>query len=99
MELSVYPRTIRSLILQYNSVLSNPTISALPRTKNFDTDFLITYLVHPGTAIYVGYNTDLGNLNRDLAVDPITGFIQTTPRGYINDSRQFFVKASYLFRF
>jgi hypothetical protein len=87
------------LILQYNSVLSNPDISALPRTKNFNTDFLITYLVHPGTAIYVGYNSDLGNLNRDLAVDPVTGFIHTTPRGYINDSRQFFVKASYLFRF
>jgi hypothetical protein len=87
------------LILQYNSVLSNPDISALPRTKNFNTDFLITYLVHPGTAIYVGYNTDLANLNRDLAVDPMTAFIQTTRRSYINDSRQFFIKASYLFRF
>ncbi len=87
------------LILQYNSVLSNPEISSLPRTKSFNTDFLITYLVHPGTAIYVGYNSDLANFNRDLAVDPITGYILTTPRGYINDSRQFFVKASYLFRF
>lgn len=87
------------VILQYASVLSNPTISTLSRTKNFNTDFLITYLVHPGTAIYVGYNTDLGNLNRSLAVDPATGSIMTTPRGYMNDSRQFFVKASYLFRF
>ncbi len=87
------------LILQYNAVLSDPLISALPRTKNFNTDFLITYLIHPGTAIYVGYNSDLGNLNRDLTPDPITGAIMTTPNGYINDSRQFFVKASYLFRF
>jgi Domain of unknown function (DUF5916) len=87
------------LILQYNSVLSNPEISSLSPTKNFNTDFLITYLIHPGTAIYLGYNTDLGNLNRGLAVDPVTGFILTTPRGYMNDSRQFFVKASYLFRF
>jgi len=87
------------LILQYNAVLSNPNISSLSPTKNFNTDFLITYLIHPGTAIYVGYNSDLGNLNRGLAVDPVTGFILTTPRGYINDSRQFFVKASYLFRF
>ncbi len=87
------------LILQYNSVLSNLAISTLSPTKNFNTDFLITYLIHPGTAIYVGYNSDLGNLNRGLAVDPVTGFILTTPRGYINDGRQFFVKASYLFRF
>jgi len=87
------------LIMQYDSVLANPAISSLSPTKNFNTDFLITYLVHPGTAIYVGYNTDLENLNRDLAVDPVTGLILTTRNGYLNDSRQFFVKASYLFRF
>jgi len=87
------------VILQYASVLSNPEISTLSRTKNFNADFLITYLVHPGTAIYVGYNSDLANLNRGLAVDPVTDSILTTRRGYINDGRQFFVKASYLFRF
>jgi len=87
------------VILQYDAVLSNPSISSLSPTKNFNADFLITYLIHPGTAIYVGYNSDLENLNRNLAVDPVTGFILTTPHGYINDSRQFFVKASYLFRF
>jgi hypothetical protein len=87
------------LILQYNSVLSNPEISALSPTKNFNTDFLITYLIHPGTAIYVGYNTDLANLNRNLAVNSITDAILTTPRGYINDGRQFFIKGSYTFRF
>jgi len=87
------------VILQYNAVLANTAISSLSPTKNFNADFLITYLVHPGTAIYVGYNSDLENLNRDLAVDPVTGNILTTPRGYINDSRQFFVKASYFLRF
>ena len=87
------------LILQYNSVLSNPLISSLSPTKHFNTDFLITYLIHPGTAIYVGYNSDLANLNHDLEVDPITNAILTTQHGYINDGRQFFVKASYVFRF
>ena len=87
------------LILQYNAVLSNPDISSLSRTKNFNTDFLITYLIHPGTAIYVGYNSNLGNLDHTLAVDPVTGAILTTRNGYINDGRQFFVKASYVFRF
>lgn len=87
------------LILQYNAVLSNPAISSLPRTKSFNADFLITYLIHPGTAIYVGYNSDVANFDRHLAVDPVTGNIVTTPNGYINDGRQFFVKASYVYRF
>lgn len=87
------------VIMQYNAVLSNTAISSLSPTKNFNTDFLITYLVHPGTAIYVGYNSDIGNLNRNLDVDPVTQDILTTPNRFINDSRQFFVKASYLFRF
>jgi hypothetical protein len=85
------------VILQYTSVLSNPLLSSLSPTKNFNADFLITYLVHPGTAIYVGYHSNLQNLDRRLIPTP-TGLL-TTQNGYINDSRQFFVKASYLFRF
>jgi hypothetical protein len=85
------------VILQYNAVLSNPLLSSLSPTKNFNADFLITYLVHPGTAIYVGYNSNLQNLDRRLIPTP-TGLL-TTPDTFINDGRQFFVKASYLFRF
>jgi hypothetical protein len=85
------------MILQYTTVLSDPRLSALSPTKNFNTDFLITYLVHPGTAIYVGYNTNLQNLDRRLLPTP-TGLL-TTPDNFINDGRQFFVKASYLYRF
>ena len=87
------------MILQYNSVLSNNTISSLSPVKSFNGDFLITYLIHPGTAIYVGYNSDVANLDRELALDPITGSILTHPNTFINDGRQFFVKASYLLRF
>ncbi|HVO82139.1 MAG TPA: DUF5916 domain-containing protein [Terriglobales bacterium] len=85
------------VILQYNAVLSNPFLSSLSPTKNFNADFLITYLVHPGTAIYVGYNSNLQNLDRRLMPTP-TGLL-TTPDTFINDGRQFFIKASYLFRF
>ena len=85
------------VILQYDAVLSNPLISSLSPTKNFNADFLITYLVHPGTAIYVGYNSNLQNLDRRLVPTP-TGLL-TTPDNFINDGRQFFVKASYLYRF
>ena len=82
------------LILQYTATLANPALTSLSTTRQFNSDFLITYLLHPGTAIYVGYNSDLQNLMLDSA-----GTIIRTRTGYINDSRQFFVKASYLFRF
>lgn len=93
-------------ILQYNGLLANPTYSSLQTTKDFSSDFLLTYLVHPGTAIYVGYNNNQENLIPSLCL-PIAG--QTTgcdPNGVglvrgnrlIDDGRVFFVKISYLFR-
>jgi hypothetical protein len=99
------PQLSLRVILQYNSVLANTPgntfypYTYLPTQKQFNTDFLITYLVHPGTAIYVGYNTDLQNLNHGLMPDPAGLAGLYTAKGYINDSRQFFVKVSYQFRF
>ncbi len=86
------------LIAQYAAVLANPTQTTIPSTKNLNVDFLITYLVHPGTAVYVGYNSNLENLDPLLRQDP-SGEILRTRDHLINDGRQFFVKASYQFRF
>jgi len=91
------PELSARVILQYSAVLANPNFSSLPTTKNLNADFLIAYLVHPGTAVYVGYNSNLQNLDRALALDPNGNLART--RSLINDSRQFFVKLSYLFRF
>lgn len=91
------PALSARVIVQYTSVLSNPLISSLSPTKNINSDFLLTYLVHPGTAIYIGYNSNLQNLDRRLIPTP-TGLL-TNPDVFINDGRQFFVKMSYLFRF
>ena len=55
--------------------------------------------MHPGTAIYVGYNSDLQNLDVVRATTGIPGYVTNTRTGFLNDSRQFFVKASYMFRF
>ncbi len=98
------PKLSVRLILQYNALLAGtPGIGSpytyLPTQKEFNTDFLITYLVHPGTAIYVGYNSDLQNLDVVPQTPTSPGYVTNTARGYINDSRQFFVKVSYLFRF
>ncbi|MFZ0278922.1 MAG: DUF5916 domain-containing protein [Candidatus Sulfotelmatobacter sp.] len=99
------PQLSLRVILQYNSVLANTPGNAfypytyLPTEKEFNADFLVTYLVHPGTAIYVGYNSDLQNLDHEFTPGPegLAGLYSA--KGYINDSRQFFVKVSYQFRF
>jgi hypothetical protein len=84
---------------QYSTVLSNPYFTYLQTTKNFNADFLFTYLVHPSTAIYVGYNSNLENLHPQLGTD-VNGELLHDPTGrLLNDGRNFFVKASYLFRF
>ena len=81
-------------ILDYNGVLANPLLVDLQRTKHLTADLLMTYLVNPGTAVYIGYTDGYDN----VAIDPqgVRGFIRnpTTSTG-----RQFFVKTSYLFRF
>ena len=84
---------------EYNTVLANPYFTAVQTTKNFNADFLITYLVHPSTAIYVGYNSNLENLTLPLGVD-INGELLHAPGGpLLNDRRSLFIKGSYLFRF
>jgi len=98
------PRLSARVIFQYNALLAGtPGIGSpytyLPTSRHFNADFLVTYLIHPGTAIYVGYNSDLQNLSVVPALSGTPGYVSNTARGYINDSRQFFVKISYLFRF
>jgi hypothetical protein len=82
---------------QYNGTIANPAQVALDTNKAFNYDILFTYLLHPGTAVYVGYNTNLSTLDPALVQGP-NGFVQRNNR-YINDGRQIFVKVSYLFRF
>jgi len=83
---------------QYGAVLANQNLTSLQTTKNFNADLLLTYLVHPGTAVYFGYNSNLQNLDPSLGFDP-NGNLLHTPNHFLNDGRQIFVKISYLFRF
>ncbi|HEX5283918.1 MAG TPA: carbohydrate binding family 9 domain-containing protein [Bryocella sp.] len=92
------------VIVEYDSTLANPAVTTLARTKQVQTQALLTWLPHPGTAIYVGWNSDLQNYNHTLCArlgrtcDPAQPILPRGP-GYLNDGRQFFVKASYLLRF
>ena len=78
-------------IAQYNSLLANPALTANSTGRSLNGDFLITYLVHPGTAFYVGYNSNLSK--------PGPGIGHSSPNEFVNDGRQFFVKISYMLRF
>ena len=84
---------------EYDAVLANPVMTSLKTSKRFNADFLITYLVHPNTALYVGYNSNLENVAIPLSADPDAP--QGLARGprFRNDGKNFFIKASYLFRF
>jgi len=76
---------------QYNSLLSNPALTANPTARSLNGDFLITYLIHPGTALYVGYASNLSKPG------PAIGHV--SPEAFVNDGRQFFIKLSYMLRF
>ncbi len=95
-------------ILDYNATLANPSLldlqsalggfpggSPVP-TKRFTADFLLTYLLHPGTALYVGYTDRKENLGLDPSSPPLLRRIRSPSTA---TGRQFFVKLSYLFRF
>ena len=83
-------------IFQYNTVLANPLFSSLKNTKNFNADILMTWQPNAGTAFYVGYNSNLQNLN--LVPTPTGSQVVRYPNQFINDGKQLFVKFSYLFR-
>jgi predicted porin len=86
------------IIGQYSAVIANPQLTTLQTRKGFNADVLLTYFLHPGTAVYVGYNSDLQNLDRSLQLDANGDLLRTHNR-FLNDGRQFFIKVSYLLRY
>jgi hypothetical protein len=96
-------------ILDYDATLANNQLlniqtnlgsypgGPFPPTKQFTTDVLMTYLLHPGTAVYVGYNNGLNNLRLDETLPTPAVRYQGSPTN--RSSQLFFVKVSYLFRF
>ena len=85
-------------ILDYNGVLPNSSLVALDRRKHLGADVLLTYLLHSGTALYVGYTDGYDNLQRDASG---TAPDAMRPGGAptVSTGRQIFVKSSYLLRF
>jgi len=86
------------IIGQYFTTISNPALTTLQNAKSFNGDVLFSYLMHPGTAVYIGYNSDLQNLDPTLGLDPNGNLLRTRSR-FLNDGRQIFIKISYLLRY
>jgi predicted porin len=84
------------VIFDYEVLTPEQALVDLEHERRFNADVLLTYLINPWTAIYVGYSD--GYENRPLA--PITepppsrADLPLTSVG-----RQVFVKLSYLFRY
>jgi len=93
------------VVVEYDSTLTNSALTSLQRTKQVGSQALLTWLPHPGTAVYIGYNSDLQNLDRKLCKGFPNGVCDASdtvaPRSsnFLDDGRQIFIKASYLFRF
>src|SRR6266446_362421 len=97
------------VILDYDATLANDQLlniqtnlgsysgGPFPATKQFTTDVLMTYLIHPGTALYAGYNNGLSNLRLDESLSTPGVTFQGSPSN--RTSQLFFVKLIYLFRF
>ena len=83
-------------IVQYDSLAADPELTSLETARNLNVDVLVTYLVNPWTALYVGYNNNQNDL-RLMPREDVTDLVRTGRLG--PDSWQFFVKLSYLFRF
>ena len=83
-------------IVDYNGVLPNASLVSLERTKRMGYDFLFTWLLHPGTALYAGYTDIYENLEFDPSRPP---YLRNFGGPEFSTGRQAFVKLSYLFRF
>ena len=82
-------------IVDYNAVLPNDALVMLERQKRLGLDVLFTYMLHPGTALHIGYTDNYENLRYDPAVSPL---VQRGSFPDTNVGRQIFAKFSYLFR-
>ncbi len=93
---------------QFNRALSLRTIvdykieeantdffDAEPRQAKWGLDLLLTYLLNPGTALYVGYTSEYENLR---ITDRGRDVVRTRAPG-LEVGRQLFVKVNYLWRF
>jgi len=95
-----------NLIGQYISTLPNAQYTNLTNSKTLFADALVTYMPHPGTAVYFGYLGNFANIDRALCTRDISGqcdandpILPPTYSSLTNDGKTLYLKVSYLLRF
>ena len=83
-------------IVDYYAQLPNESLVQQIHLKQVTTDLLLTYLIHPGTAAYIGYTNSFQNLLPDPLNPP--NLVSGGPPTFQTD-RLLFVKFSYQFHF
>jgi len=83
-------------IVDYAAVERDSTLSRVTPERRWTMDMLLTYLVNPGTALYVGYRDGYENLAVQPGSPPT---LYRTDEPTISVGRQVFVKMSYLLQF
>ncbi len=91
------PRLSLLMIGQYSNVLPDPSLSSLEYSKSLAGDVLLTYLLHPGTALCVGYSNLLENYDRQAFSD--AALLDSARSGLLSTAARAFVKFSYLYQF
>jgi hypothetical protein len=80
--------------LDYEVVNPSQSLIQLEYSRRLDGDFLLTWLLHPGTALYVGYNNHYGDLAGPFTTQPpLASRFPATITG-----KELFIKVSYLLR-
>jgi hypothetical protein len=80
------------VIIDGSIIEPNEALTTVRRSRWLRPDVLITYLIHPGTAFYVGYTNRFDRLAGSLYSDRDQPVLAST-------ASQIFVKLSYLLRF
>lgn len=83
-------------IVDYDALDSDPSLFSDSRYSRLMGDVLVTFLLHPGTALYAGFN----NRYENLILEPgANAAIEHTGLPRFPVGQQLFLKMSYLFRF
>jgi len=83
-------------IVDYNVVASDTSLVRQDGSKDLTLDLLVRWLLHPGTAVYVGYTDRYEN---EKLLDTFPPILQRTSSPTFPSARQLFVKVSYQWRF
>jgi len=84
------------LIIQYNQLSADSQRSSLQPARNINGDVLFTFLTSPGTAVYVGANSNLADIDRRFLPGVGAGLLRSPT--FSNTGWQIFTKMSYLLR-